>query len=137
LDEAGAGLARDTALRLFRAVERVAAFGLDLGLVTGFSEINAAPSAAPPQPGPGKSPGRAGPRSSLSRSKSPQQRSNQHRKPVISEQESCSYGTDCGEVKRIGSERYSVSDPRNRNPFEQADGATHNGDATGADAIPF
>jgi hypothetical protein len=39
LDEVGADLARDAALRLFRAVERVAAFGLDLGLVTGFSEV--------------------------------------------------------------------------------------------------
>src|SRR5258705_2717009 len=34
----------------FRAIERVAAFGLDLGLVMGSSEVYAAPSAAPPQP---------------------------------------------------------------------------------------
>ncbi len=68
LDEAGAALARDAALRIFRAVERVVAFGLDLGFVTGFSEVYAAPSAAPPQPRPGKSPGRARPRSQLSRS---------------------------------------------------------------------
>src|SRR5882757_10885396 len=66
LDEVGADLARDAALRLFRAVERVAAFGLDLGLVTGFSEVSAAPSAAPPQPRPGKNPGRARPRSAHS-----------------------------------------------------------------------
>src|SRR5258706_3972164 len=42
--------------RLFRAVERVAAFGLVLGLVMGSSEVHAAPSAAPPQPRPGKPP---------------------------------------------------------------------------------
>jgi len=59
LDEVGAGLARDTALRIFRAVERVEAFGLDLGFVTGFSEVYAAPSAAPPQPRAGKSAGGA------------------------------------------------------------------------------
>src|ERR1700682_3128538 len=61
LDEAGADRLRDAGLAVLRAVERVAAFGLDLGLVTGFSEVHAAPSAAPPQPRPGKSPGRAGP----------------------------------------------------------------------------
>src|SRR5712672_3255453 len=77
LDEAGANRLRDAGLAVLRTVERVAAFGLDLGLVTGFSEVHAAPSAAPPQPRPGKSPGGAGPRSSLSRSASPQQRSDQ------------------------------------------------------------
>jgi len=33
-----------------REVERTAAFGLDLGLVMGSSEVRATPSAAPPQP---------------------------------------------------------------------------------------
>ncbi len=47
LDEAGADFARDAALRPFRAVEWVAAFGLDLCLVTGSSEIHAAPSRRP------------------------------------------------------------------------------------------
>src|SRR5258706_11392574 len=59
LDEAGANRLRDTGLAVLRTFGRVAAFGLDLGLVTGFSEVHAAPSAAPPQPRPGKSPGRA------------------------------------------------------------------------------
>jgi hypothetical protein len=90
LDEAGADLARDAALRIFRAVERVVAFGLDLGFVTGFSEVYAAPSAAPRQPRLGKSPGRARPRSQLSRSKSTQQCSDQARKPVNSEPDNCS-----------------------------------------------
>jgi hypothetical protein len=90
LDDARAGRARDLRLLVFRAVERVAAFGLDLGLVMGSSGVHATPSAAPPQPRPGKSPGRARPRSRLSRSKSPQQRSNRTRKPVISEQDNCS-----------------------------------------------
>ena len=44
---------RDAGLAVFRAVERVAAFGLVLGLVMGSSEVYAAPSAAPPQPRPG------------------------------------------------------------------------------------
>src|SRR6266850_1877253 len=63
LDEAGTNRLRDAGLAVLRAFERVAALGLDLGLVTGFSEVHAAPSAAPPQPHPGKSPGRVGPRS--------------------------------------------------------------------------
>src|SRR5712664_717828 len=91
LDDAGADRLRDAGLAVFRAVERVAAFGLVLGLVMGSSEVCATPSAAPPQPRPSKSPGRARPRSRLSRSKSPQQRSDQTRKPVKSEQDSCSY----------------------------------------------
>src|SRR5258708_1291989 len=61
LDEAGANRLRDAGLAVLRTFGRVAAFGLDLGLVIGFSEVQAAPSAAPPQPRPGKSPGRAGP----------------------------------------------------------------------------
>src|SRR5258706_3273291 len=63
IDDAASERLRDAGLAVFRAVERVAAFGLDLGLVMGSSEICATPSAAPPQPRPGKSPGRAGPRS--------------------------------------------------------------------------
>src|SRR5467141_4531878 len=63
LDDACADRARDLGLLVFRALERVAAFGLDLGLVMGSSYVRAASSAAPPQPRPGRSPGRAGPRS--------------------------------------------------------------------------
>src|SRR6202163_1464418 len=63
LDEAAADRLRDTGLAVFRAVEPVAAFDLDLGLVMGSSEVDATPSAAPPQPRPGKTPGRARPRS--------------------------------------------------------------------------
>jgi hypothetical protein len=37
LDDTGADRARDLGLLVFRAVERVAAFGLDLGLVMGSS----------------------------------------------------------------------------------------------------
>src|SRR5258706_15517507 len=61
LDDAGPDRLRDGGLAVFRAVERVAAFGLVLGLVMGSSEVHATPSVAPPQPRPGKSPGRAGP----------------------------------------------------------------------------
>jgi len=50
LDDAGADRLRTPDLAVFRAVERVAAFGLDLGLVMGSSEICATPSVALPQP---------------------------------------------------------------------------------------
>src|SRR6267378_4427454 len=49
LDDAGSERLR-TGLADFRAAERLAAFGLVLGLVMGSSEVYAAPSAAPPQP---------------------------------------------------------------------------------------
>jgi hypothetical protein len=62
LDDAGTGRLRDAGLAVFRAVDRAVAFGLDLGLVMGSSEVCATPFAAPPQPRPGQSPGRAGPR---------------------------------------------------------------------------
>jgi hypothetical protein len=41
-------------LLIFRGAERVATLVFDLGLVMGSSEVNATPSAAPPQPRPGK-----------------------------------------------------------------------------------
>src|SRR5258708_11455910 len=59
LDDAGADRLLDAGLAVFRTVERVATFGLVLGLVMGSSEVHAALSAAPPQPRLGKSPGRA------------------------------------------------------------------------------
>src|SRR5258708_4544322 len=62
LDDAGAERLRDAGLAVFRTVERVAAFGLVLGLVMGSSEVHAAPSAAPPQPRPAQITGRARPR---------------------------------------------------------------------------
>jgi hypothetical protein len=77
-------------LPVFRAVERVAALVFDLGLVMGSSEVHATPSAAPPQPRPGKRPAGQDPEARLSHPKSPQQRSGHARKPVISEQDSCS-----------------------------------------------
>jgi len=49
LGDAGTDRFRDV-LAVFRPVEQVAAFDLDLGLVMGSSEVHAAPSAAPPQP---------------------------------------------------------------------------------------
>src|SRR5258708_18715797 len=91
LDDAGADRLRDAGLAAFRPVERAAAFGWDLGLVMGSSEVDATPSAAPPRPRPGKIPRRARPRSP-SRSRSAQQRSVPARKPVNSEQDSCSLG---------------------------------------------
>src|SRR6478736_2085353 len=52
--DAGIGRLRDAGLAVIRAVERVAAFGLVLGLVMRCSEVHAAPSAAPPRPRPAK-----------------------------------------------------------------------------------
>ena len=48
LDDAGASRLREAGLAVFRAVERVGALGLDLGLVMGSSEVCATPSVAPP-----------------------------------------------------------------------------------------
>ena len=73
-----------------RAVERVAAFGLDLSLVMGSSEVHATPSAAPPQPRPVNHPAGLDPEAA---SAAPSHHSNapiRHRKPVNSEQDSCS-----------------------------------------------
>src|SRR5258707_15672075 len=47
LDNAGVDRLREAGLAVFRAVKRVAAFGLVLGLVMESSEVHAAPSAAP------------------------------------------------------------------------------------------
>src|SRR6478609_4182409 len=49
-EEEGANRMRVLDLLVDREVERTAAFGLDLGLVMGSSEVRATPSAAPPQP---------------------------------------------------------------------------------------
>jgi hypothetical protein len=90
LDDADADRLRDTGLAVFRAVDRAVAFGLDLDLFMGSSEVCATPSAAPPQPARVNHPAGLDPEAGLSRPKSPQQRSNQARKPVNSEQDSCS-----------------------------------------------
>ena len=49
-EDDGANRMRVLDLLVDREVERTAAFGLDLGLVMGSSEVRATPSAAPPQP---------------------------------------------------------------------------------------
>src|ERR1700694_3898228 len=49
-DDASAGRLREAGLAVFRAVDRAAAFGLNLGLVMGSSEVCATLSVAPPQP---------------------------------------------------------------------------------------
>src|SRR5258708_768494 len=88
--EVGADRTRDLGLLVVGAVARAAALVFDSGLVMGSSEVHATPSAAPPRPRPGKHPAGQDPEAGLSRSKSPQQCSDQTRKPVISEQENCS-----------------------------------------------
>src|ERR1700687_5444001 len=60
-------------------------------LVRVSSKVCATSSAAPPQPRPADCPAGQDPEASLSRSKSAQQRSDQARKPVNSEQDSCSW----------------------------------------------
>src|SRR5450631_3531300 len=67
LDDAGAGRLREVGLAVFRAVERVAVFGLVLRLVMGSSEVCATPSAAPPQPRRAKHPAGPDPEAGLSR----------------------------------------------------------------------
>jgi len=49
-EDEGANRMRVLDLLVDREVERTAAFGLDLGLVMGSSEVRATPTAAPPQP---------------------------------------------------------------------------------------
>ena len=105
-DDAGAGRLRDLILLDFREAERVAALVVDLGLVMGSSEVHATPSAAPPQPRPGKLPAGPDPDARLSRSKSPQQRSDHARKPVISEQDSCSLAWIIALMSGLSRERY-------------------------------
>jgi hypothetical protein len=89
-DDAGVGRLRDLDLLDFGEAERVAALAIDLGLVMGSSEVHATPSAAPPQPRPGQVIRQGRTLKRAFRPKSPQQRSDHARKPVISEQDSCS-----------------------------------------------
>ena len=49
-EDEGADRMRVLDLLVDRELERTAAFGLDLGLVMGSSEVRATPTAAPPQP---------------------------------------------------------------------------------------
>jgi hypothetical protein len=85
LADAGSDFLRGAGLAVLRAIERVAAFGLVLDLVMGSSEVHAAPSAAPPQPRQANHPAGQDPEARFMAPKSPQQRSDQARKPVISE----------------------------------------------------
>ena len=105
-DDAGVGRLRDLDLLDFGEAERVAALAVDLGLVMGSSEVHATPSAAPPQPR--RASYRAGPDPDArpSRSKSPQQRSDHARKPVISEQDSCSLAWIIALMSGLSRERY-------------------------------
>ena len=86
-DDAGVGRLRDLGLLDFGEAERVTALAVDLGLVMGSSEVHATPSAAPPQPRPGQN-SRQGktPKPASAVPSRQQQRSDQGRKPVISEQ---------------------------------------------------
>src|SRR5205085_8805938 len=64
-DDTAARLREEVEVAVFRACERGSAFGFDLHLFMGSSEVVSAPSAAPPQPRSGKTPGRARSRSRL------------------------------------------------------------------------
>src|SRR5258707_15668940 len=90
-------------LRVVRAAERVVALAFDLDLVMGSSEVV---RRHPPHH---LSPARAKPRQgetekrAFATSKSPQQRSDRTRKPVKSEQDSCSFGSNHGLYYTVGS----------------------------------
>src|ERR1700676_2004848 len=86
-EDEGASRVGDLNLLVDREVERAVAFSFDLGLVMGSSEVRATPSAAPPQPRPGQN-SRQGktPKPTSAVPSRQQQRSDQGRKPVISEQ---------------------------------------------------
>src|SRR6476620_974749 len=68
-------------------------------------------SAAPPQPRPGKNPAGQDPKAGLGRSKSRQQRSDQTRKPVKSEQHSCSSTAQAGYGFRMFYKHIGRSNP--------------------------
>src|SRR5258707_14440236 len=86
-EDEGADRMRVLDLPVDRELERTAAFGLDLGFVMGSSEVRATPSAAPPQPRRANYPAGRDPMGRHSAAPQPaQQRSDQGRKPVISEQ---------------------------------------------------
>ena len=94
-----------------REVERAVALGFDLGLVMESSEVRATPSAAPPQPRPGQN-SRQGktPKPASAVPSRQQQRSDQGRKPVISEQDSCWKGGNPDTI-------FMGSDPLSPPPF--------------------
>jgi hypothetical protein len=77
LDDTGADRARDLGLLVFRALGRVAAFGLDLGLVMGSRRFMRRHPPHHLSPARANRPAGLDPEASLSRSKSPQQRSDQ------------------------------------------------------------
>src|ERR1700722_4061196 len=85
-EDEGTSRVRDLDLLVDREVERAAAFSFDLGLVMGSSEVGATPSAPPPQPRRANHPAGCDPLGRLGRPQPAQQRSDQGRKPVISEQ---------------------------------------------------
>ena|SRR6267378_791851 len=85
-EDEGDSRVRDLDLLVDREVERAAALGFDLGLVMESSEVRATPSAAPPQPRRANHPAGRDSKGRLGRPQPAQQRSNQARKPVISEQ---------------------------------------------------
>jgi len=93
----GTDRVRDLGLLVFRGPERDVALAFDLDLVMGSSEVIATPSAALPQPRPGKTPAGQDPKRAFAASKSPQQHSDQTRKPVKSEQDSCSFDGNHGQ----------------------------------------
>jgi hypothetical protein len=94
LDDAGADRLRDAGLAVFRAVGRVAAIGLVLGLVMGSSEVSCDAIRRTTSAPPGQfTPAGLDPEARLNRPKSPQQRSDQAGKPVKSEQDSCSFSS--------------------------------------------
>jgi hypothetical protein len=81
---------RDAGLAGFRAAERVAVFSLELGLVMRSLRFARRHPPHHLKPRSGKSAGQGGTQCSLRRFKSPQQCSDQARKPVNSEQDCCS-----------------------------------------------
>lgn len=90
LDDAGSGRLRDAGLAVFRAVDRAVAFGLDLDLVMGSSEVCATTIRRTTSAPPGSVTRQGRTPSCLDYSKALQQRSDQTRKPANSEQDCCS-----------------------------------------------
>ena len=81
-------------LLVVRGAERTEALDFDLDFVMGSSEVVRRHPPHHLSPARANRPAGLDPEASLSRSKSPQQRSDQARKPVNSEQDSCSYAKE-------------------------------------------
>jgi hypothetical protein len=88
-------------LLVFRAAERVAALDFDLDFVMGSSEVMRRRPPHHLSPARQNDPAGQNPEACLNGSKSLQQRSDQTRKPVNSEQDNCSFDSSMASIRSV------------------------------------